>query len=62
LAVGRRGFLQAVAKGAAGLAMAPLSVSARDSGAVAGKARTERRTRGYRETDHVRTYYERARL
>lgn len=57
--VGRRAFLKqaGIAVGAAGAAV----LSAGDT-AVAGTRDADVRTSGYRETEHVRTYYELARF
>ncbi|MBY5993239.1 twin-arginine translocation signal domain-containing protein [Ferrimonas balearica] len=55
----RRQFLKTLATGsaAAGAALAAPSVMA----APSGETLTENKTQGYRETDHVRRYYDVAR-
>jgi hypothetical protein len=54
---GRRGFFKAAATGAAGAALAaPVLLVGGE--AVAQQSAEEKKRQRYRETDHVRTYYE----
>jgi hypothetical protein len=54
---GRRGFFRAAATGAAGAALAAPALLVGGE-ALAQQSAEERKRQRYRETDHVRTYYE----